>query len=168
MGYTTDFEGHFELDRPLTPEHKAYLTKFSETRRMRRDASKALEIPDPIREAAKLPIGKEAEYFVAGVGFAGQDKDASILEYNYPPISQPGLWCQWVPNEDGTAIVWDGSEKFYHYVEWIIYIVENFLKPWGYVLNGSVEWQGEESKDKGMLVVVNNDVKTKYGRVVYE
>jgi len=168
MGYTTDFEGSFELDHPLTPEHKAYLTQFSETRRMRRDSGKAAAFPDPIREAVGLPIGKEGEYFVGGKGSFGQDHDKSILDYNDPPVSQPGLWCQWVPTEDGTGIVWNGSEKFYHYKSWIVYIIENFLKPWGYVVNGTVTWQGEVSNDKGIMIVVNNVLQSKLGRVVYE
>jgi hypothetical protein len=33
MGYTTDFEGEFMLDRPLNAEHQDYLQMFSETRR---------------------------------------------------------------------------------------------------------------------------------------
>jgi len=168
MGYTTDFEGHFDLDHPLTPEHKAYLEAFSDTRRMARDPWKAEELPDPVREAVGLPIGKDGEYFVGGQGSLGQDRDKSVLQYNEPPRTQPGLWCQWVPTEDGTGIVWNGSEKFYHYKEWIVYIIENFLKPWGYVLNGTVRWQGEESSDMGMIVVVNNVLQTKIGRVIYE
>ena len=168
MGYSTDFEGAFELDRPLTPEHKAYLTQFSETRRMKRDEWKAVELPDPIREAVKLPVGHEGEYFIGGTGEMGQRDDPSIVDHSSPPMSQPGLWCQWTPSPDGKYIVWDGGEKFYHYRSWISYIISNFLMPWGYVLNGTVTWQGEESNDKGQIVVVNNQIQTKFGKVVYE
>ena len=40
MGYTTDFSGKFDLDRPLREDHAKYLEKFAETRRVRRDANK--------------------------------------------------------------------------------------------------------------------------------
>jgi len=36
MGYTTESEGAFHLDRPLDGEHWKYLMKFSRTRRMKR------------------------------------------------------------------------------------------------------------------------------------
>jgi len=168
MGYNTDLYGSFDLDKPLTPEHKAYLEKFAETRRMNRDAEIASKIDDPIRIAAGLPIGDNGEYFVNGRGFCGQDDDESVKESNHPPAGQPGLWCQWVPNNGGTAIIWDGGEKFYDYVDWIEYLIENFLKPWGYVLNGEVEWIGEDSNDRGMIVIKNNVVKVKFAKITFE
>ncbi len=142
----------------LKPEHVAYLKQFSRTRRMKRDADRAAALLDPIREAAGLPIGKEAAYFVGGQGLAGQARDESILDYNKPPRGQPGLWCQWVPSADGTAIEWDGGEKFYEYTEWLQYLIKHFLAPWGYILNGEVQWQGEDDQDRGVIRVVNNRV----------
>lgn len=168
MGYTTDFEGAFELDRPLTPKHKEYLERFSETRRMTRDSNTAKKLPDPIREAVGLPIGVDAGFFIGGTGEMGQGDDPSVLSHNDPPKNQPSLWCLWAPSDDGKALVWNGSEKFYHYKSWIVYLIENFLKPWGYIVNGTVTWQGEESSDKGIMIVVNNVLQSKLGRVVYE
>lgn len=168
IGYTTDFEGRFNLDKPLTEAHKAYLVAFASTRHMQRDGA-VYKLPDPLREAVNLPAGPNGEYYVAGTdGFDfGSTKNASILDHNSPPRSQPGLWCQWVPSEDGKGIEWDGGEKFYAYTEWLKYIVDNFLKPWGYKLNGTVKWEGEESGDIGKIVVKDNAVTTKEGRVVY-
>jgi hypothetical protein len=168
MGYTTEFDGHFNLDRPLELNHANYLQRFSETRRMKRNPKELQFINDPIRERVGLPFGVEGEYFVGGGGFAGQDHDDSILEYNSPPSTQPGLWCQWIPTDDLRGIQWDENEKFYDYVEWLQYIVKNFLIPWGYTLNGEVEWSGEEREDIGKIVVVNNDITVKEGRVTYE
>jgi hypothetical protein len=158
MGYTTDFTGEFTLDRPLKPEHQKYLLLFSETRRMCRDPMKALMLPDPVRISAGVPLGIEAEYFTGGEGFAGQVKDNSVVNNNQPPRTQPGLWCQWIPNEEGTAISWDGAEKFYYFIEWIQYIVENFLNTWDYVLNGEVSWVGEDYEDKGIILIKDNAV----------
>ena len=168
MGYNTDFSGEFNLNKPLTKAHKTYLEKFAETRRMKRLEERALDLYDPVRDAAELPVGFDGAYFVNGRGHCGQDNDESVTNENIPPTGQPGLWCHWIPNHNGTAIVWDGGEKFYDYVEWIEYLVEHFLKPWGYKVNGEVEWIGEDPNDRGLIVIKNNLVKVKVAKVVYE
>lgn len=163
MGYTTDFEGRFILDRPLSLTHRMYLSKFSDTRRMKRDPAIAETFPDPVRLSVGLrTVGEEGGYFVGALGFAGQAHDASIVNYNEPPRGQPGLWCQWVPSEDGFGIEWNGTEKFYRYVEWIEYLIGHFLGPWGYTLNGKVRWQGENEGDRGVLLVEDNVVSTTF------
>jgi hypothetical protein len=144
MGYTTDFSGRFELDKPLAPKMKKFLTLLNETRRMKRNVDEA--------------FGIEGEFFVFGTGSFGQGNDANIVDFNQQPSTQPSLWCQWVPNEDGTAIEWDGGEKFYAYSEWLFYIINKILAPNGYTLNGTVVWQGEETGDVGKIHVVNNVV----------
>jgi hypothetical protein len=144
MGYTTDFSGRFELDKPLAPKMKKFLTLLNETRRMKRNVDEA--------------FGIEGEFFVFGTGNYGQDQDNSIVDYNQQPSTQASLWCQWVPNEDGTAIEWDGGEKFYAYSEWLFYLINKILAPNGYTLNGTVIWQGEETGDVGKIHVVDNVV----------
>jgi hypothetical protein len=168
MGYTTNFEGEFKLDKPLTVAQIDYLRAFRATRRMKRDASKVGLLSDPKRHAVDLPIGEFGEYFVGNEANYGQDRDESVLDGNSPPPSQPGLWCQWEPNGDGTGICWDGGEKFYYYVEWLEYIVERFLKPWGLTLSGEVEWRGEDPSDLGLISVKGNVITVKIGKVVYE
>jgi len=158
MGYTTDFNGEFNVEPALKPEHIAYLKQFNETRRVKRDVAKSENLSDPVREAACLPVGPEGSFVVGGKGFMGQDGDDSVVDNNRPPVGQPGLWCQWTPSEDGTTIEWDGGEKFYDYTEWLEYIIENFLDPWGYVVNGSVRWEGEKTGDVGVLSVEDNEV----------
>lgn len=111
MGYTTDFEGRFDLDRPLTRAHEKTLREFADTR------------------------------------------------HEGPGGPWPGIWCQWVPTEDGEGIQWDGAEKFYCYDEWLVYLIEHFLKPWGYVLNGKVSWEGENHSDVGVIYVKDNKVE---------
>lgn len=147
----------------LRPEHAAYLHAFNGTRRMKRDAQRAKALADPAREAVGLPIGPEAAYFVGGGGYAGQDRDESIVDYNEPPKGQPGLWCRWEPSKDAAAIVWDGGEKFYYYVEWMRYLLDHFLTPWGYVVNGRVTWQGEDEADIGTITVADNRLESRRG-----
>ena len=154
MGYTTNFKGKFTLDKPLRPEHTAYLHAFADTRRMKRDPHKASMMPDQRRAAVGLPIGVEGGYFVGGYGFAGQDRDASIIDYNQEPTEQPGLWCKWIPTDDGTGIKWSGAEKFYDYVEWLNYLIDHFLTPWGYEISGKVAYSGESRGDVGHVKIV--------------
>jgi len=161
MGYTTEFDGGFVLDKPLTQEHMDYLQKFSETRRMKRDVSKLKDMEDSFRVVVGLPLGHEGEFFVGGLGFAGQDDDASVITHNDPPSTQPGLWQHWVPNNNGTKIEWDGGEKFYDYVEWLDYMIDSFIKSWGYKLNGTVKWRGENFDDLGVITVKNNTIEIK-------
>ena len=158
MGYTTDFDGYFSLTPALNKEQFAYLDNFSEVRHMQRDAKKCSKVSDPIRVAVNLPIGDDAEYFVNG---SEQYGDNTILDYNNPPKNQPGLWCQWIPSNDGENIEWDGNEKFYNYIEWIKYINENFLKPWGIVISGMVSWQGEGSGDIGVIIAKDGEIRVK-------
>lgn len=178
MGYNTDFEGSFKLNKPLTVAQKAYLEKFCETRRMKRDAAITAKRPDLVREAVGLPVGSEGEFFVGAGGdfgqegmgcFGGGDADAlGIIESNCPPLTQPSLWCHWTASESGEEIIWDGGEKFYDYVEWLRYIIRNFLIPWGLVLNGDVEYFGEDRDDRGIIRVKDNVVRQTVARIVYD
>jgi len=108
MGYTTDFEGRFKLNKSLDVETFNKLQKL-------------------------VSRGYEIESLFT--------------------------WCQWIPSKDRKYIEWDGQEKFYGYIYWIKYIVNNILKPGGYELNGEVEWFGEDRKDIGKISIINNKIK---------
>ena len=151
MGYTTEFEGEFSITPKLMPTHRLYLQKFADARHVQRDVNVLEALPDPLRESVGLPLGLEGEFYV------GNEK-VGIIDIDRSPNTVPGLWCGWDPNCDGTKLVWDGAEKFYSYVEWLEYIIEKFLKPWGYVLNGDVDYCGESAGDRGIIRVRNNIV----------
>jgi hypothetical protein len=168
MGYTTDFTGKLEFRKPLTAVEVAYIQKFNETRRMKRSALLADALADPLRKAVGLPIGVEGCYFVNGNGNYGQDKDVSVIEHNTPPEGQPGLWCGWTVNDAGTHLEWDGAEKFYNYIEWLRYLIDNFFKPWVCYLNGEITWQGEDDTDKGKIIVTDNEIEVREGTVKVE
>jgi len=194
MGYTTDFNGEFHITPILTNEHREYLNIFNKSRHMKRNPSICVEIlaavdkeqslekfdtnqchPDKVYDKGieicrrqiqiGLPIGEEGEYFL-GLGNFDQVQDSSVLDYNTPPKTQPGLWCGWSPNERGDAIIWDECEKFYKYVEWIQYIIDHFMKRWSYVLNGEVEWFGEENDDRGTIYIKNNNIEVYDAEIV--
>lgn len=160
MGYFTSFEGSFQLDKPLSEKHLKYLKAFSNTRRMKRFVDRLESKPDPLRRAVNLPLGAEGSFFLGDQRRLGTDySDPSIIDSNHPPVGQPGLWCQWIPNDEGRQISWDGGEKFHNYMEWLQYLIDNFLKPWGYTLFGNVQWQGEDPFDNGVISVKNNVIK---------
>jgi hypothetical protein len=121
-----------------------YLTLFNETRRMKRNTDEV--------------FGVDGEFFVFGGGSFGQDSEANIVDFNNQPSTQPSLWCQWIPTEDRMGIEWDCGEKFYSYTEWLVYLIHKILAPNGYVLNGVVEWNGEETGDVGEIFVEDNKV----------
>lgn len=73
-------------------------------------------------------------------------------------VGMPGIWCDWIPTRDGMGIEHNGSEKFYNYVEWMKYLIEHFLKPWGYKVSGTVSWQGDNPADRGMIIANDNEI----------
>ena len=144
MGYTTDFVGAFELNKKLDEKTHKFLKGLGTTRRMARNLE---------------GFGVEGEFFIPIDDDYGQKRTPDVIDYNRPPSTQPGLWCQWIPTEDGMSIIWNSGEKFYKYVEWIRYIIGTTLAPRGYVLNGSVKWFGEERSDVGVITIADNVVK---------
>ena len=145
MGYSTIFSGNFFLNKPLDDVTYNFLKKLSETRRMAR------------RVDAKY--GVEGEFYVDGNGDGF--RDATVININRQPKTQPGLWCHWVPTEDRLHIEWNGAEKFYNYIEWMEYLISKVLAPRGYVVNGDVKWRGEEFDDTGVIEVHDNIVMGK-------
>lgn len=149
MGYNTNFNGQFNLNKPLSEKDKEFLTKFAKTRRTARKVD--------------AKYGIEGEFYVDGAVRYGQGEDETILDNHRYPKTQPGFWCQWVPNDDGTAIVWDGNGKFYNYIEWINYLIKSILEPRGYSLTGYVKWHGDEPDDFGIISIENNVVRIGQG-----
>lgn len=156
MGYTTTFTGEVRIVPPLNAAEREYLRKFGASRRIAR------------------PGGP---YALGGAGDEELDEDRQ----NTPPRGQPGLWCQWVPNDDGTALLWDGHEKFYRSSAWMRYLIDTFLRPgarlrqemrysagadlrtrfagftFDHVLNGDIVARGQDGA-VWQVEVVNNDV----------
>jgi len=164
MGYTTYFNGSLSFNKPVTEQLKEYINRFSYTRRMPRDNEKIKEIYPNWRELCFFgELGIKGEYFAPPSTNFGQEHDESIIDYNgFGGAVHPSLWCQWMINDNG-ELVWDENEKFYAYEEWLNYLIDNFFAPLGYVLNGDITWEGEDSDDFGTIHVVDNVVEMQYG-----
>ncbi len=151
------------------------------------DLNVTIESTKDPRKTAEEFYGKDGEYFAKDDGDYGQNRDKSIIDYNTPPghdegfsnyeknrqrieagEAQPSLWCHWIMNKDRDTLIFDGGEKFYDYIAWLKYYINRFFIPWGYTLNGELEWEGEDRSDRGKLVVKDNVVSVKTAKVVYE
>jgi len=67
-------------------------------------------------------------------------------------------YCQWIPTADGTGLEWDKNEKFYFGTDWLVYLIDRFIKPWGYTLNGESPWYIDDFQAAGILRVTDNVV----------
>lgn len=166
MRYNTTFQGEFLLDRPLTTAQKDYLQRFSQTRRMKRDCQceELRKKANSLRESVGLPLGIEGEYFVGSYTSYGMDEGNnwdSVIDMSKPPRTQPSLWCEWTVSHDGTKIIWSEEDYFYEYIQWLQYLLDNFLKPWGYIVNGQCEWQGQNSEDQGIIYIKDNTLEAR-------
>ncbi|PRY35389.1 hypothetical protein [Umezawaea tangerina] len=165
MGYNTDYTGRVTVAPPLNEHEIAYLRKFSETRRMARG---------------------HGPYFVDGSGKDGPGAGIDVQDSNRQPEGQPGVWCDWVPTEDGAGIEWDGVEKFYNGELWMAYLINTFLMPgaavqlelqepvpgrfypdefkhftFDHLVSGVIEAQGDRAADRWDIVVENNSVSVR-------
>ncbi len=86
--------------------------------------------------------------------FAEEEHEEEPGETGKPPT----VYCQWKPTADGRGLEWDGVEKFYYYDEWLEYLIAHFLKPWGYILSGDVQYNGWTEEVHGTIGVVDNEV----------
>ena len=91
---------------------------------------------------------------IAGLGPAKVREITSIESY-----------LQWVPTETLDGIVWDGNEKFYEYVPLLRWLCD-WLKERGIEANGELLWAGEDTADRGRIVVKANNVEIIEGRQI--
>lgn len=112
-----------------------------------------------------IDYGIDGQYFVDQDEFKNYetcDKYSSFyygkpLQYNYSPRTQPSLYLKWEFDQENQTIKFDPlSEKFYKYHEWLIYLVNHFLHPNGYIIFGQINWQGENNDDFGTILFEND------------
>lgn len=160
MGYTTDFFGAMTITPPLSEAEIKFLKQFADTRHCQNataspsTAQELYGVGAPVRKACGTP---------------------QPVDINQPPEGIPSLYCQWVPNDQGTKIVWDGGEKFYEASAWLGFLVEHFLKPHSiasqieakkysflqsHTCSGTIYAQGEDPSDIWCLRVKNNQITT--------
>ena len=163
MGYTTWFEGELTPNKPFKKEFINYINAFSEKWHEPRDVEIIKRSdPDWAKHCLDGNLGPYGMYYVGNFDEGVIDRS---LAKSY---TCPGYWCNWCINEETGVVEWNGGEKFYQYTDWLIYLIENFFEPAGYILNGEFIWIGEDSEDRGKISVVNNKVSEFLGEIVYE
>eukprot|EP01006_Ploeotia_vitrea_P060050 TRINITY_DN75222_c0_g1_i1.p1 TRINITY_DN75222_c0_g1~~TRINITY_DN75222_c0_g1_i1.p1 ORF type:complete len:258 (-),score=29.51 TRINITY_DN75222_c0_g1_i1:89-862(-) len=184
MGYSTYFSGKFTLSKMLNKQ-KAMMRTLSH-RRMCRDVNaikehcaKLLvdshsEVQQKVLEVEQV-VGVEGEFFHCKTlpDMLSFPLELECQEHvhlgctcfakdqNEPPKSQPSLWCDWQLDEgdddEPATITFAECDKFYHYVDWLRYIMKRVLvlgdAP---KLNGAMAWEGEWHADFGTLFVQDN------------
>ena len=163
MGYTTWFEGGLTPNKPFKKEFVNYINDFSEKRHEPRDVEIIKRSdPDWAKHCLDGNLGPYGMYYIGGF-------DEEIIDHSAAKgYTCPGYWCDWHINEKTGVVEWNGAEKFYEYTDWLIFLIENFFEPAGYILNGEFIWIGEDSEDRGKISVVNNKVSEFLGEIVYE
>ncbi|KAL9654143.1 hypothetical protein ABK040_016489 [Willaertia magna] len=178
MGYTTEFEGKFNLNKNLATNLKALqqIQILSLTRRIQYNLEEILKKEKKTIEEIIQLYGVEAEFYnpnlstilekypnpldwsyrlFTDISFSDHN-DLLCSNYDSPPLCQPSLWCQWCYNKEENVLEWDGIEKFY--VDWIVYIINVVLKPEDFIVNGKVNYIGEDTNDFGVIIVKDNVV----------
>lgn len=157
MGYTTEFYGQIQIYPPLDKDLIEYLDEFTNVRHMKRDNLEIIKNdPDYLDKCLDNNIlGTEGEFYLGNDNPMYSHDDPTVIDINLPPITQPGLWCDWEVTKDGKAIRWNGAEKFYDYVEWLNYLIDKIFTPRGYALSGAIDFQGESWEDKGIIEIHN-------------
>lgn len=91
------------------------------------------------------------------------EKVNSFSSKRHDEKQYPGIWCQWIINSNG-KLSWNGGEKFYHYIEWLQYLIDEYFEVQGYELSGKVNYRGERLEDIGMIYIKGNNIKQMCGR----
>ena len=93
-----------------------------------------------------------------------------LLRSDYGKGDQPDSLCCWtVENSDMGLLVWDGEETFYQYVDWLVWLRDNFFNPRGYTfVIGEISWEGDEHEDRGRITVNNNRIVEHVGYIQYK
>lgn len=158
MGYTTEFEGQFNFNKKVSESMKNFINGFTNTRHMLYD-TEAIKNDFEFYKVFTLDgdLGENGCFINDAKRILENNEKRYVIDYNRSGKC-PSLWAQWIITDDNSALIWDGSEKFYEYTNWLVFYIENFFKKNGYILNGVCYYYGEDSSDAGYLIIDNNEV----------
>jgi hypothetical protein len=82
---------------------------------------------------------------------------AAIAASTEPDL--PGYSGLFELSDERDLIVPDEFESSHGLRLWLVLLIEHFLAPLGYVLNGDVSWTADEADDRGTIFVKDNAVE---------
>lgn len=84
----------------------------------------------------------------------------SINNINNEKIKNcPKYICNWMVSNDGRKLKWNNQSEFIDYEDWLIFIINNYLKPNNIKLNGVISWFGVKNEDMGKIKIINNEIR---------
>lgn len=143
MGYHTCLKGMINISPYVKGPRLQYLRAFTNCRHMRLNLRECERIADPLRRAVGLPSG----FWTIPDNWA----PPLVLSTGCPGMA-PSFNCPWEICEDGSAVVWNKVEKPKAYDAWLE-VLATLMKYWGHELQGSIEYEGEQLADQGILQV---------------
>ena len=51
-------------------------------------------------------------------------RESIVIGRNFDEV--PGIWCDWCIEDE--VLIWNGSEKFYNYTDWLKFLIKHFFK----------------------------------------
>jgi hypothetical protein len=184
MSIPTYFFCEFTVTPAFRPEHEAYLKAFSNSYHCKKDVNALVLLPDPVRDLANLGVGEDGEFSVgdldtdrpsaAVIAFRAtrvRASPSSDNEYELASTQPSTGQCCW--QFEGDSIWCDQDDDLEEYADWLEYVIQKFLIPWGYVVNGMLVRQEDEGYEDlppsfARLSVTDNVVRWQAGEVHFE
>lgn len=168
MSYYTYFDGAIQFNKPLNNDLADFIKKFAATRHFQRDTETLMQELDENNINIKdiLPpvpgindFGENCKFFAIPNHDSKWNNTwlDSVMDFNSPPEDCPSLWCDiYLSKTHDKLYLRNGTN--YRYVSWLEWLIKYFFAPAGYILNGSVCYNGEDRDDRGVIVVENNSI----------
>lgn len=155
MGYDTNFDGSIDIQPALSKELTDYIRQFSNIRHFKRDISKIHELNGGLGLSFCLN-GNPGE---DGCFYIGNDLKTDLVSVsNDEVLDGLSYWCDFTVKPDGTKILWTQAGKTRCGLEWVTFMINHLIAPFGHVCNGKFECQGDNFDDKWEICVENNEV----------
>lgn len=151
MGYNTDFDGEIKINPALPKDIANYIRDFSRVKHIKRDP----EVVPSLNDGKGLSYCFNGNPGPDGCYYIGKDESLGTGEEELDGLS---LWCDFTVSQDGSEIMWNQSSRTIKALEWISFLINHFIAPFGHVCNGTIECCGDNFDDKWEICVENNEV----------
>lgn len=161
--------GELKLSPALTNRESNFLKDFAKTRHFHRswrvedDNGKNWVDPNnDFRPTFSDPKYKEI-YLRSNINNNKEQKQYELnkwrcIDYHKANPGMPSLYCHWIPLDDNKTLKWD-NEDFSKGLDWLKFIIENYINPWRYQLNGELYVTNADSEfpfESGKIIVTDN------------